>query len=254
MLKNYLKIAIRNLVRNKIYSAVSILSLAIGLAITLLVLRFLIFEISFDDFNKAENRIYSISVESSFYGNSTNTTTVPPHLSEELQKHFSQIESATFVNFAPDEIYKNNKIFGNPIICSSDSNLFNIFSLQFIKGSPKDCLSNLKSIVLTEKLAKKYFGTYEVLNQLVPVNVNGNKVQFKVTGIIKNIPSNSSIVFDAVIPKENTRIFKRVKSMDWHTFFGSCFIKVSPNADIHKLKSHFPAFIKNTGDDSGRKR
>ncbi len=240
MLKNYLKIAIRNLVRNKIYSAVSILSLAIGLAITLLLLRFLIYEMSFDNYNTDESRIYNIYVETNFKGNITNSSTVPPHLSEELQRQFPQIEYASFINYAPGEIYKNNKLFGNPIICSSDSNLFNIFSFQFIKGSPQDCLKNPHSIVLTEKLAKKYFGTYGALNKLIPINVNGNKVQFKVTGIIKNIPSNSSIVFDAVIPKENTRIFKRVKSMDWHTFFGSCFIKVSPNADIHRLKSHFP--------------
>ncbi|MBI3110435.1 MAG: ABC transporter permease [Ignavibacteriales bacterium] len=197
MLKNYLKISWRNLVRQKASSFINITGLTIGMTCSMLILMWVQHELSYDRFNQNANDIYRV-VENQYYagGQVFPVAVTPSPLAPALKAQFPEILKSTRLSFNSLTVKKEDKVFTEGV-AFADPDIFEIFTLPFVKGDPQTALSAPHSIVLTEEAAEKYFGTDEPLGQILRIN---NRDDFLVTGVIKNIPEHSHLRYDILAP------------------------------------------------------
>ena len=198
MFKNYFKIAFRNLVKNKFYTSINIIGLAVGLATCLLILLYVLDELSFDKYNKNTNRIYRVNNEVKFGSNHFDMAITPALLGPTMVKEFPQVEQYTRIRwYGSFLVKKGNENIQEGRVGFADSTLFEVFTLPMIAGDPKTALKEPHSLVITEKIAKKYFNNTDVVGKNMIVNDTGN---YKITGVIKNIPAQSHFNFDFFVP------------------------------------------------------
>jgi ABC-type antimicrobial peptide transport system permease subunit len=193
-----IRLALRNVFKNKGFSLINIAGLAIGLSATFFILLWLQDELSYEKFNSNAENIYRIE-EDQFYSGSKYHVTVTPHPSGPVWKEkIPEIREQTRINRLPRILFRQDeKVFFESSIVAADSGLFRIFTMPFISGDPETALREPHSIVLTEKLASKYFGTK---NPVGTTLVLENNRPFTVTGIMKDLPKNSMFSFEGVIP------------------------------------------------------
>jgi putative ABC transport system permease protein len=198
MLRNYLKIAIRNMKRHKGYSFINIFGLAIGMACCILILIYVVDEFSYDNFHENGDRIYRINAISSIGVTTRLYATVPPALAPELANSIPEIEGFVRVIDRPNLRGRyNDKNIDIPSCPIVDSSFFNIFSFEFLEGDPKSALQNPDSMVITEETAQRIFGDESPLGKTLDLR-RSRVVQ--ITGLIKNVPRNSHLRFNAVQP------------------------------------------------------
>lgn len=196
MFSNHLKIAFRNLWKSKGYSAINIIGLAFGLAICLLITLFVIDELSYDKFNAKADRIYRINADFLVNGGSFNERTVPALLGEVLVKDYPQIETSVRIIGTHDFLVKKGaETLVEPGGCYADATLFDIFSLPMLSGDPKTALVQPNSLVISESVARKYFGSTDVLGKTLHLD---NTADYQITGVIKDIPAQSHIHFKLI--------------------------------------------------------
>ena len=192
MFKNYVKIAIRNLFRNKLYSFLNIAGLAIGIACCVLILLYVQDELSFDRFHEKADRIFRVNSHF-FISERTMHFATTAHVQGQMFKdEYPEVEN--YVRFNQYELrsvirYKENTFYEEKFIYA-DHTLFDVFSFKLIKGNPKDALVKPNSLVITEEMAEKYFGSDDPIGKDLRVNVD---TLYKVTGVIENIPKTSHI-------------------------------------------------------------
>ncbi|HYJ64914.1 MAG TPA: ABC transporter permease [Parafilimonas sp.] len=235
MFKNYFKTAFRNLVHNKIYSFINIAGLSLGLACAMLIMLYVNDEVSFDRFHKNVSRIYRIDKQQtkedgSFHYNSYTGYFPGPRFAAKIP------EIQSFVRFQPGKTdIKSSSNVQAQDINYVDSNFFSVFSFPLIKGNAKTALAEPNSIVLTQNMAKKYFGNTDAMGKTMLLK-NANKFEsFVVTGIAKNCPENSSIKFNLLLPMK-VSAEDESNSGNWFNSFPSTFIVLAPNADIKNVQ------------------
>ena len=244
MFKNYFKTAFRSLLRNRIYSLINIVGLSLGLACAMLIMLYVNDEVSFDRFHKNVSQIYRLDKQTTkdngdLHYNSYTGYFPGPRFSARIP------EIKSFVRFQPGETEIKTQIdVQSQGISYVDSNFFSVFSFPLSKGSPSKALSQPNSIVLTEDMAKKYFGKTEAMGKTMLLK-NGEKFNsFVVTGIAKNCPENSSIKFNVLLPLK-VSVEDENNNGNWFNSFLSTFIVLAPNADIktvqHKMDRVFEA-------------
>jgi ABC-type antimicrobial peptide transport system permease subunit len=197
MIKNFFKIAFRNIKRHKVSTFINVTGLAIGLAASLLILLWVQNELSFDQFNKNCKNIYRVE-EDQFYSGERYHVTVTPHPSGPVWKQkIPEIKEQTRINRLHRLLFRQgDKVFFESAIIAADSGIFRMFTMPFIVGDPDKALASPHSIVLTERLAKKYFGDENPLGKSITLE---NKTPYTVTGVMKNTPNSSSFTFDGII-------------------------------------------------------
>jgi len=194
MFKNYIKIILRNLARQKGYALINILGLAIGIACFILIALWVFDELSYDQFHEKKQRIFRVNTISSDFGIVTSSSW---RLGPTMKDAYPEVESYTRVwPWARSLVKYEDKIFDEWNIYLADSSFFSIFTFPFIKGEPKTALAERYSVVITEATAERYFGSEEPLGKMVYSRAFDRN--FKVTGVIKNVPKNSSMQFDIV--------------------------------------------------------
>ena len=202
MVKNYLKIAWRNLRRYKLYSLISIFGLAIGMASCILIFLWVKDELSYEDFHRNSESIFRIIKEDS--RTSAKTSFTAPGIALGLKKDFSEVvKAARFkILISPPNVLvnANDKKFLESKIAFTDQDFLEMFTVRFIEGDPKAALTSPKSIVLTRSMAKKYFGDQDPIGKTFTLE---NKYDLGVTGIVEDIPHNTHLRFDALVPFEN---------------------------------------------------
>lgn len=227
MLKNYLKIALRNLVKNKGYSAINILGLAIGMAVALLIGLWVRYEWSFDDFH--ENRAHIARVMKKTYFNNQKDTGngIMLPLAAELRANFSEVKHVTRVDWGD----KHSLVAGDQKLSRpghyADPDFLKMFTFPLLKGNVEQVLKNPYSIVLTESLAKAMFGNAEPVGKVIRVD---NQFEVMVTGVLKDIPKNSSFQFDYLMPYElniATSDFVRGALDQWGNNFLQTFVELN---------------------------
>ena len=198
MIKNFFRIAYRNLLKNRSFAFINIFGLAIGLTTSLLILLWVQDELSYDRFNTNFENIYRVE-EDQFYSGDRYHVTVTPHPCGPVWKEkIPEIRYQTRINRMPRLLFRQEeKVFFESSIVAADSGIFEIFTLPFITGDPETALRNPQSMVLTEKLAKKYFGNSNPMGRTLTIE---NKLQFTVTGVIKDLPKNSMFTFEGIFP------------------------------------------------------
>jgi len=194
MLKNYLKVAIRNLWKNKGFSAINIFGLAIGIATCLVIMVFVIDELSYDKYNKKADRIYRVDGDIQFGGNHFILAVAPDPMGPILKQDYPQVEQ--YVRFRDNggfRVKKGNENLQENKVIYADSTLFDVFTLPLISGDPKTALVDPRSVVVTEKIAEKYFNSTDIVGKSFVINDTGN---YKITGVLKDIPPQSHFNFD----------------------------------------------------------
>jgi len=242
MLKNYLKIALRNLFRNKAFSAINIAGLAIGMASAILILLWIQNEISYDQFHEKKDRIYEAWNRAHFSGKLQCWNTTPKVLARTLERDIPEVEQATRVNWSRNFLFsvgeKRLTVQGNMV----DSNFLQMFSFPLLKGNSKLALMDMHSIVLTEKLAQKIFGNEDPMGKVIKID---NKDNFTVTGIARDLPNNTRFNFEYLLPWSYAR-YRGEDDENWGNNSTRTYVLVKPNVSfasadnkIRKLKARY---------------
>lgn len=196
--KYYFKIALRNFKRNKGYSFINISGLAVGIACCILILLWVQDELSYDRFHEKGNRIFKVTIESHLPNGKIDpfTHTQFP-LAPALKEKYPEIVNSTRIFQAKVLVKHESKAFNDERFFFSDPSFFEMFTFPLVNGSQETALSGINSIVITENIAQKYFGKENPIGKTMSVNIKRN---FVVTGVMKNIPTNSHIQFDFLAP------------------------------------------------------
>ncbi len=241
MLKNYLKIAIRNILKNKIYAFINITGLSAGIAVSILILLFVQNELSFDSFNKNEDRIYRVITEELRTNGLHESSAQPLPLGPAMVSEFPKIKSAVrFVGSEAVISYGTAKF--NEGIEYTDPDIFEVFSFPLLEGNPSTALMQPNSVVLSKTEAAKFFGTENPINKIIKIFLNDKAKDFKVTGVVKDVPDNSSIKFKFLLPISQMPGYQNEKN-DWNWSFGSTFIMISNKSGIKDVKNSLNHFI-----------
>lgn len=242
MFKNYFKIALRNLQRNKIYSFINIAGLSIGLACAMLILLYVKDEVSYDRFHKNVSGIYrivsqNIDKDGKKGGKDGNTGYFQgPRFAENVPgiKSFVRVQSWT------TDIKIGTEIKSQDLL-HVDSSFFSIFSFPLLHGNPATCLKERRFVVLSEDAAKRQFGTTDALGKMVMLKEDSVFAPYEVTAVAKRAPQNSSIKFDVLLPfKEEDGAAQN--NENWFNFFLNTFVVVDPNASVPVVEKRMQRF------------
>ena len=194
MFKNHLKIAWRSILKHKGLFTINIVGLAIGIATALVIFLFLVDELSYDRYHKKANHIVRVVLRGKMNGELIKEAVTPGPVAKTLQEEFPEVLQGTRIkpNGTPQITYKNNT-FRDQKFTYVDSNFFEVFTLPFIKGNPKTALKEPNTIVITQEFASKYFGNDDPIGKIL--DFKEWKEQFKITGVISNVPENSHFHF-----------------------------------------------------------
>ncbi|HSI70063.1 MAG TPA: ABC transporter permease, partial [Gillisia sp.] len=190
MIQIHLKIAWRNLYRNKVNSLVNIIGLALGLASVTFIALFINDELKYDQFFDDAQRIYRVNVEGKMGDNEFYAGYTPPPAGAALVENFPEIENYTRIyrpGIVPMESSENDKkrLFNESNIFAVDSNFLKVLSYPLAKGDPATCLTQANSIVITPQIAEKYFGNEDPMGKVLLYGVD--KTPMKVTGVLKDM-------------------------------------------------------------------
>lgn len=202
MLRNYLKTAFRGLWKNKGFSAINILGLAIGLATCLLILIYVTDELSYDRWNVNADRIYRLDNEIRFGGNHVVLAVAPAPGGPTLLRDYPEVEKEVRFRMNGGRLVKKgNQNIKEQAVILADSTLFDVFTLPMIAGDPHTALKEAHTVVITERMAEKYFdATAATMSAVVGRTLTINdSIPYKVTGVIRNIPTNSHFHYDFFI-------------------------------------------------------
>ncbi|MDO6432908.1 ABC transporter permease [Flavitalea sp. BT771] len=239
MFKNYFLIAWRNLKNNKAFSFINISGLAIGLATCLLILLYVTDELSYDRWNKEADRIYRIDGDLHFGGNYFNLATVPEPMGAAMKRDYPEVQQfVRFRGYGGMLVKKGQQNIQENRVTYTDSTLFSVFTLPMIQGDPGRALAEPRSVVITEKMALKYFNSTDVVGKYLTVNDTGN---LKVTGVIRNIPEQSHFQFDFFISSRNS--IQRWELDDWLSNNFNTYVLLKPGADARRLEARLPQIV-----------
>jgi putative ABC transport system permease protein len=240
MIKNYLTIAWRNLQKNKIYSFINIIGLAIGLASFLLITLFIMDELSYDRYNTNADRIYRINSDIKLGGGELHMPVTSDMMGQILIKDNPSIEQFTRIyNSNGSKLIKKDKVFIiEDRVAHVDSTFFDVFTLPAIAGNTHTALNEPNTVVITESTAKKYFNSTDVLGKTIETNDDKDPI-YKITAVIKDIPSNSHFHFDFMFSMKNAGYeWGQLTSHNFHTY-----LLLKPGTDYKQLEKNFEQYI-----------
>ena len=197
MFKNYLKVAIRNLLRQKRYSVINIFGLAIGMAVAILILLWVQNELGFDKFHKNIDDLYIVGSRVYMGNEIRNWSYVPPAVGPALKADYPEVLNAVRLDRISDITLRYRDRTFNENILAVDPSLLEMFTFPLLQGERTTALASRYSVVLTERVARKYFGGADPMGKIIRLN---NAYDFLVTGVLNDIPENSSIKFDILVP------------------------------------------------------
>jgi len=247
MFKNYMTIAYRNLMRNKIFSFINVIGLAIGITCFFVLAIFIIDESGYDNYNENAGQIYRVVNHIKFNGQeSVNAKSCAP-LGDALQREFPEVMKYTRIGyFGQHNLRYGDKYFRENGIYTADSNYFDLFTLPFIYGNPKEALKKPNSIVITEKIAKKYFGNENPLGKTFAVD---DKDTYLITGVMNSYPIKSSFKCSFLLSMTTK---KESQQQDWLNGGYSTYILLKKGSDPQQLENKMKSIVaKNVGPAAG---
>ena len=239
MLQNYIKIAWRNLVRNRAFSAINIIGLAMGLATCLLIMLYILDELSYDRFNEKADRIVRVIFRGYVQGEKMNEAHVMPPTAQTLKADYPEVMEATRLRKAYSAIIKyGEKTFNDDAIVFADSNFFQVFTLPFRQGNPKTALVQPNTAVITQEMAHKYFGNDDPIGKVL--NFKSWNTTYTVTGVINKIPANSHFHFDLFASMAS---FPDAKQPSWMTSEFFTYLVLPKGYDYKQLEAKLPQVV-----------
>lgn len=247
MFGNYLKIAVRNIIKHKGTSFLNIMGLSIGIAACILIFLYVQFELSYDGYHTNADRIHRIGLEIPELGVQIPTASAP--LAAALVTEFPEIESAARLRNIDKSIVRlEDTGFLEKKMIWADPQIFDLFSFDFILGDPKKALIDPFSVVISESTAQKYFGRENPMGQTLSCNIRTKDVELVITGVYKDMPPNSHFFADLMVPFETQdKIFERI--LVWGNNAYYTYILLNQDADPQILEAKFAStdFTKYSG-------
>jgi len=238
MFKNYIKIAFRNLWKNKGFAAINILGLSIGISVCFIIMLFVQDELSYDRFNENADRIVRVVFKASINGGKTFEANVMPPTAQTLKNDYPEVEEATRLReMGKPKVTYANKTFKEGSFVFADANIFKVFTLPLIKGDVKTALQQSNTVVITQDMANKYFGNEDPIGKILTINT---KDLYKVTGVMANIPSNSHFHFDLFGSMQS---LPEAKSPTWMSSGFFTYLLLKKDFDYKKLEAKLPGMV-----------
>ena len=237
LLSSYLKTAIRNLARHRIYSAINIIGIAIGLAFCILTYLFVQNEWTYDAFHKNADRIYRVCVKGQQGLHEWITGTTSDPLGPAIAEAFPDMQTVRFIS-RNEKIGTEDRAF-RAQLGYVDPNFLDIFSFPVIHGDATNALKDKYSALITEKTAQKYFNKANPVGELLPIQ-RGREIQnYTITGIVQNAPNNSTLQFDILLPFEQSEFEDK-----WYSSLVSTFMMLPQNVHPNSLEQQFLRWTK----------
>lgn len=255
MIQNYFKIAWRNLIRNKIYSLLILMSLATGMTCAATLWLYVQDELSFDRFHAHADNIYRLNLNLKWEENEYKLGMASAPFAGAMQREYPEIEKSLRVKKGEQLVRAGEKSLNVKETICADASLFSFFDYAFIEGNPGNALIDKNNIVLTEKLALALFNkTAGLIGKTITVKDN---IPFVVTAVIKNAPANHHLKFDAILPYNNEAV-SRVRLDKWDGFNTLTYLLLNKQNNAAALEKKLPAFYKKyiaeaIGDTDGSK-
>ncbi len=248
MLKNYFKIALRNLRKNPGYSFINIFGLALGMGVSILILLYVQNELSYDRYHENSDRIYRVTRE---WFNQDGATSlhlgqVAPPFGPLLEEDFQPVEEAVrFFQVSPLLRYEDKAFVENQFFFA-DADVFKVFSWEMHHGNPETALSQPDGIVLTESAARKYFGAEDPMGKVIDFELQGVEFQFQVTGVMQDVPENSHFSFDFLASMQPVVQFYGGMEQFMQNYGSNNFVTyllLPESYDYKQLEAQLPDFI-----------
>ncbi len=245
MFRNYLKIAMRYLMRYKEYTVINILGLATGITCCILIMLFVRSELSFDRFHDKSDRLYRAWVKENYDEMDDIIDIVTPFvLAPSLSAAYPEIEATCRVGTFNTLVKIDQNAFSERVHIV-DSTFFNVFDFKLAVGDQRNPYPGDNSIVLTERIANKYFGNKPAVGQHVELQFGEDKKIFTVSAVTKNPPEASSIQFDLIITHANGKLLYSDRAMkSWYSVNPETYVLLKPGVDAAQLQAKFPSMIK----------
>jgi len=227
MFLNYLKMVLRNIKRHKIYSFINIMGLAIGMACCILVFLYVHHELNFDRYHKDGERIFRIAQNIRKDAAELDTARVATPLIPAVRESFPEVESAVRFQLATWEslVERGETKYFEDWVMIAENDIFNVFTIPFIRGNPEKALERPRTVVITESVALRYFGHENPLGQTLLLW--GNQVE--VTGVIADYPKNSHLKYDVIMSLNGFERVWNLENWEWTGFYA--YVKLKPNVD-----------------------
>ncbi len=240
MIKNYIKVAVRNILKYKFFSAINILGMTIGLTACLLISLYVVDELSFDQFHRNADRIYQVGLHGRIGDQDIKTANTCPPMAKALVNEIPEVEEATRIApFFGQPTFKYGDLsFAEDKVFFVDSNFFDFFSFKLLEGDAKTAFTDPQSVVLTPELAQKYFGNNPALGELLTIG-SENKT-FKVTGIVASAPSNSHFIYNALVPAHGS---ENLNQEIWLNNFMYTYYKLRDGSSVDQVNTKFENLV-----------
>lgn len=258
MFRNYMKITIRNIFKDKLHSVINILGLSLGISVAVMIYLFVSNEFSYDTFHQNADRIYEVSHTRFDADGSPEGYFVhaPIPFGPALEQEIPEIEHA--IRFSEEETFvRSKKLTAEEKIIMADRSFFSAFTFPFKSGNSSSVLDERYSCVMTAELANKYFGTADPVGKTIDVLLGEDYIPLTVTGVVSEIPSNSSIEFDIIAPYDLLNRFEwfRSRQDSWNSWNSPTFMILKENADIKEVEQKMiPFWEKYMGENFAEQR
>jgi ABC-type antimicrobial peptide transport system permease subunit len=240
MFKNYLKITMRNIMKHKGYSFINIFGLAIGMACCLMISLWVLDELSYDKFHTNVPYLYRVEENQNYSGRMFHVFVTPHGLARALVKEIPEIKDAARYSRTGELLFRyGEKAFFEINVKAVDPSFLQMFTFPLLKGDKNTALSAPQSLVISEDTAKKYFGNEDPIGKTIAIN---NKNSYQVTGVMRNVPHNSYLQFDALLPYE----FLRRQGVDidsWDANEILTFVQLHANASKEQTNQKVSGFL-----------
>ncbi|WCT10541.1 ABC transporter permease [Mucilaginibacter jinjuensis] len=246
MFKNYLKVALRSLLKRKAFSVINILGLATGMAVCLLIVLFIQDELSYDKFQEKGDRIYRIALDRIYPGRSTSYAIIPASIGDAARHDFPEIEQCTRM-FDPIgngtfPLKYGDKVFEERKVLIADSNFFNVFSYKALAGNPLTALTKVNNVVISESTAKRIFGSADqAIGKQFLVDQNNANPNFVISAVVQDWPANSHFKFSMLISASS---FPFTSQPNYTGFSAYTYLLLKPGASPQAVDAKLPSIVK----------
>ena len=240
MFKNHITVAIRTLLRHKVYSFVNISGLAVGIACCMLIMLFVQDELSYDQFHKNADQIYRVLWNARYGDNEWTIPIVSVPISETLKERYPEVAHSTRLRRGSQTIRRESNYVIEKNFYYAERSFFDVFTVPFIAGDPTTALNAPNAVILTEQSAQRYFPNLDPMGQTLELN-DGKSLQ--VTGVVKAFPPQSHFYFDFLAPLKTLPIIERRKS-DWGSATVYTYLMLKDGASASELQTKFTAYVR----------
>jgi len=241
MIKNYIKIAWRNLIKNKGFTAINILGLSLGIGCFIVIAMYVTDELSYDQYHENADRIYRINADIKFGGSNLSMAVTSDPMGEALKNDYPEVEEYVriYASGGSKLIKKGSEYINEGLVAHADSTLFNVFTLPAIVGNIKTALNEPNTVVITETAAIRYFGSTEkAIGEFLDTDDNTSTL-YEVTAVINDMPKNSHFRYDFFFSMDNLQYgYGNFLSHNFHTY-----VLLKPGVDYKEFNKNFPKFI-----------